>query len=116
MSERQLDALLRDVGRRLCDATREAGLAVEEGGSLESRVRAAAEVLTALGADVDVERSSDGFRLRGQACPLSDAVRIQPKTCRAIQELVAGLTGVVVHECCQREGMGPSRCCFEVKR
>jgi predicted ArsR family transcriptional regulator len=133
MTQRQLDAVFRDVGRRLSEATRNVspegseGAGEDAGGSrggsvstkqLEARVRNAAAALTALGGDIDVERSADGFRLRGHACPLLKAVQIQPKTCRAIEELVARLTGVEVRGCCERSGgeRGTAKCCFEVKR
>jgi predicted ArsR family transcriptional regulator len=107
----ELDAVFRDAGRRL---------ALEMGGDgtpskqLEARVRSAADVLTALGAEIDVEREPGGFLLRGHACPLSEAVRAQPKVCHAIQELVAGVTGATVHECCDRDGH--ARCRFEIRR
>jgi Predicted transcriptional regulator len=107
----ELDAVFRDAGRRL---------ALEMGGDatpskqLEARVRSAAGVLTALGAEIDVEREPGGFLLRGHACPLSEAVRAQPKVCHAIQELVAGVTGATVHECCDRDGH--ARCRFEIRR
>ena len=131
MTGRQLDALFRDVGRRLAAATmaEEAGDAWEpvEGqnaskvGSdqLETRVKAAAAVLTALGAEIDIARDERTYTLQGHACPLSQAVRIEPRMCHAIEELVAGLTGATVRECCANtpepsEGRGP-RCCFEIR-
>jgi len=131
MTGRQLDALFRDVGRRLAAATmveedddarqpapaRAGSTAAKD--RLENRVKAAAAVLTALGAEMEIERDEAGFRLQGYACPLSEAVRIQPRLCHAIEELVAGLTGAEVCECCAnkpnaQEGHGP-QCCFEVR-
>lgn len=108
----ELDAVFRDAGRRLADE-----MATTEGRApkqLEARVRAAAAILSALGAEIDVERASDGYLLRGFACPLSDAVRAQPKVCHAIEELVAGVTGAQVRECCDRAGH--AKCRFEVRR
>jgi predicted ArsR family transcriptional regulator len=101
-----VDEILRDAGRRLGPAdpaTRR---------SLEVRVRAAAEVLTALGAEIDVERTPVGFQLRGYACPLAAAVNAQPRACLVVEELVSALVGSPVRECCDRsEG---ARCRFEV--
>jgi len=76
-------------------------------------------VLTALGAEMDIEHGERSFTLQGYACPLSDAVRIQPRLCRAMEELVAGLTGAEVCERCantpeSRDGH-PPRCCFEIR-
>jgi predicted ArsR family transcriptional regulator len=115
LSDAELDALFRDVGRRLAAATTEKGRPTK---SLESRVNDAARLLTSLGAEIDVERTPDTFVLRGHACPLSDAVRAQPRVCHAVTQLVSETAGVTVKECCQRsaEPGGPVRCCFEVRR
>jgi predicted ArsR family transcriptional regulator len=114
MSPAELDALFRDVGKRLAAATGK-GKASK---SLEARVNDAARLLGALGAEMDVERTSDAFLLRGHACPLSDAVRAQPRVCHAVTQLVSETAGVSVKECCERssEPGGPVRCCFEVRR
>ncbi|CAN5479172.1 ArsR family transcriptional regulator [soil metagenome] len=101
-----LDDVLRDAGARLSLAER------DRGRSLEARVRSAAELLRALGAEIDVERTPDGFRLRGYACPLSAAVRVQPHACHTIEALVAGVVGATVRECCDRDG--GARCRFDV--
>jgi predicted ArsR family transcriptional regulator len=112
LNERELEALFRDVGRRLAEGVDGVGGSAPR--ELEARVKAAAAVLTALGAEIDVERTTSGYLLRGHACPLSDAVRVQPGVCRAIEELVAGVTGANVVECCDRSGS--SKCCFDVRR
>src|SRR5215203_4169025 len=77
-SPRELDALLRDVGRRL-------GPVKPKSGALETRVRAAAAVLSSLGAELDVERTPDGYLLRGFACPLAAVVRVEPHACHAVE-------------------------------
>lgn len=112
LPKRELDTVLRDVGRRLADQATEGDDAANK--QMESRVRAAAALLASLGAELDVERIAGGWKLRGYACPLSDAVRAQPKMCCAIEELVAGVTGGEVRECCEHDGT--NRCCFEIKR
>ncbi len=118
LSDAELDALFRDVGRRL-SADGEANAAKKRPAkSLESRVNDAARLLTALGGEIDVERTPDAFILRGHACPLADAVRAQPRICHAVTQLVSETAGVTVKECCVRsaEAAGPVKCCFEVKR
>lgn len=114
MTGKELERLFRDVGRRLAaDAT----TAQQPSKALEARVRAAAAVLTSLGAELEVERNSTGFLLRGHACPLSNAVRAEPRVCGAIEELVAGVTGAPVRECCERDpATGTTKCRFEVSR
>lgn len=112
LGDRELEELFRDVGRRLAAGVDVDGASTAR--ALDARVNTAASVLTALGAEIDVERTTDGYLLRGHACPLSDAVRVQPGVCRAIEELVAGVTGASVAECCERGGT--AKCCFEVRR
>ena len=105
MPREALEDLLRDVGRRI-------GPADPKTGSLDTRVRAAASLLSALGGELDVERTPTGYMLRGFACPLAAAVRTQPNACHAVEELVAAVVGMPVRECCDRsEG---SRCRIEV--
>ncbi len=106
----ELEALFRDVGRRI----RGEGSDADAGGELEARVAKAAAALAALGGEVAVERTPDTLTIRGFACPVSEAVRTQPKVCQAIEELVSGIVGAPVRECCSREGH--MRCCFSVSR
>jgi predicted ArsR family transcriptional regulator len=109
-SRRDLDALYRDAGRRL---------ATNQGASgargFETRVRRAAAILASLGAELDVTRDDGGFTLHGHACPVSDAVRADPSVCHAIRELVAGVTGDSVRECCIHDGTSP-KCRLEIRR
>lgn len=103
----KMDDMLRETGRRLA-ADPAAATA-----SLEARVRVAAAVLSSLGAELDVERTPEGLRIRGYACPLSAAVGAQPRTCQVIEELVGALVGVPVQECCDRRA--GARCGFLVR-
>jgi predicted ArsR family transcriptional regulator len=104
-SPEELDALLREVGRRI-------GPAIPDDRSLDVRVRAAADLLAGLGSEIDVERTANGYLLRGFACPLATAVRGEPSACHAVEELVAAVVGEEVRERCDRAA-GP-RCRFEV--
>lgn len=101
----ELEGLLREVGRRL-------GPSQPKGRSLDARVRAAAELISSLGSEIDVERTPDGYRLRGFACPLASAVQAEPRSCLAVEELVESVVGVPVRERCDRSA--GARCRFEV--
>ncbi len=118
LSDAELDDLFREVGRRLTGDGEATAGKKRPAKPLESRVNDAARVLIALGGEIDVERTPDAFILRGHACPLSDAVRAQPRICHAVTQLVSETAGVTVKECCvhSTEPGGPVRCCFEVKR
>jgi predicted ArsR family transcriptional regulator len=102
----ELDALMREVGQRL-------GPSEPNRGTLESRVRAAAALLTSLGSELDVERTPDGYLLRGFACPLAVAVRSESSACHAVEELVGTVVGAPVRERCDRS-VG-ARCRFEIR-
>jgi predicted ArsR family transcriptional regulator len=106
MTPDELEGVLREVGRRLA-----AGKGPSPG-NVRARAEVAATVLTELGGVVDVEETDGGLRLRGYSCPLADAVRAHPATCRAAESLVAELVGATVQERCDK-GARP-RCCFEV--
>jgi predicted ArsR family transcriptional regulator len=103
----ELEAVLAEVGRRLASAKRPAS------GSLRARAEAAATILTELGGVVDVVEGEQGrIELRGFSCPLSDAVRAHPATCRAAESLVSSVVGTPVRERCDK-GARP-QCCFEL--
>ena len=106
-SPEEMEALLREVGRRL-------GPETPKNGSFETRVRAAAALLSSLGSELDVERTPEGFLLRGHACPLAAVVRGQPNACHAVEELVGTVVGAPVRECCDRAD--GARCRFEILR
>jgi len=106
-SRDELDELLREVGRRL-------GPAEAKGGSLDARVRAAAALLSSLGSEIDVERTPDGYLLRGHACPLAAVTRDEPHVCHTVEEIVEAVVGVPVRECCDRTA--GARCRFEILR
>jgi predicted ArsR family transcriptional regulator len=101
----ELDEILRQAGRRI-------GPSAPEKGSLEVRVRAAAKLLSGLGSELDVERTTNGFVIRGYACPLASAVRGQPTACHAVEELVSAVVGEPAQERCDRTAS--PRCRFEV--
>jgi predicted ArsR family transcriptional regulator len=103
----ELDELLREVGRRL-------GPDKPKSGSLDTRVRAAAALLSSLGSELDVERTAEGFMLRGHACPLAAVVRGEPHACHAVEEMVQATVGVPVRERCDRSA--GARCRFEILR
>lgn len=105
-SAKATEALLRDVGRRLAADHERAT------GSPATRARQATALLTALGADVELERAAGAFVIRGYACPLSQAVREEPTVCAAVEELVGAVAGAPTRECCDRSER--PRCRFEI--
>ncbi|MEO6238662.1 MAG: ArsR family transcriptional regulator [Vicinamibacterales bacterium] len=106
---RQVDALLREAGRKLAGALSSG----RPSGTLRSRVTAASRLLNEqLGAVTHVEQNG-GYVIRGEGCPLSAVTGKHPAVCRAMESLVKELVGVAVHECCERAHR--PRCCFKIK-
>ena len=99
-----LRRLLRKVGRRMAPRS--------VSGSLDSRVRAAAALLTDLGGSANVERENGNYVIKGRGCPLSSAVASCPETCRAVEQLLAEVARARVTERCDRAG--PPNCQFVV--
>ncbi len=107
LSHRELETLMREVGRRL------SATAPKATGSLEARVHAGVKALGALGAVADVQSRGSAFTVTGYGCPLGKAVAVRPETCRAVEQVLAQATGARVREQCVRDD-GPPRCAFEV--
>jgi predicted ArsR family transcriptional regulator len=107
LPRKRVNELLRNVGRRLASGA--GGVAR---GTLEERVRAAAGILTALGAEVEVVVEDGAPTIRGYGCPLSATVAQRPETCRAVRTLVSEVADAPVRQCCD-QGERP-RCCFRV--
>ncbi|MDQ6886670.1 MAG: hypothetical protein M3068_05185 [Gemmatimonadota bacterium] len=99
---------MRSTGSRLSKGS---GAASAE---LGPRVQPAVALLNELGGLVEVEERTEALEIRGYGCPLGEAVRGHPSVCRAIQSLVAEITGARVREQCDRSGE-PS-CRFLVAR
>ena len=105
---RQVDALLRQTGRKLAGELRSG----RPSGTLRSRVVATSEMLNEqLGAVTHVEENGR-YIIRGEGCPLSALTGRHPAVCRAMESLVKEFVGASVHECCERAQR--PRCCFEI--
>jgi predicted ArsR family transcriptional regulator len=101
------EALMRAAGRRL------AGGRTMPSDDAHARLEAAVNVLNELGGLAELEGRDGAFVIRGHSCPLAAATPGHPEVCRMTEALLAELTGVPVHEHCDR-GERP-RCCFEVE-
>ena len=99
--------LLRAIGGRLAAGA-------PRDGDVKQRVQAAAAAFRGLGADVEIQRTSEGWRLRGHGCPLAAVSAETPEVCELGKALVEEITGASVTECCERgEGDNP-RCAFAI--
>ncbi len=99
--------LLRAAGRRMAAAF------LPGSGDAGERAAAAASALEKLGSRVRVTRQGAKFLLRGDACPLGEAVAADERTCAAMAAMLEEVTGLEVRECCEH-GDHP-RCGFELR-
>lgn len=107
----QLEAMLRQAGRKLAD---EVSRGKRPAGTLASRVAMACETMNEqLGATTRVE-ANGGYIIRGFGCPLAALTGKHPGVCLAMESFVAEVVGVRVRECCDRADR--PQCCFEVRR
>lgn len=104
-----LGGFLRAVGRRAGER------AAAEHPTLRGRADAAVALLADLGGLAQVEEEGDALLIRGFSCPLSAVVGAVSETCGLAEELVSGVVGVPVTECCDRSGPLP-RCAFRIGR
>lgn len=101
----EIEAALREVGRRL-------GRAHRADGDPRRRAEAAVAVLDQLGGLAELSEREGGFTLLGYSCPLAAAVPGNPEVCRLAEALLTEVVGAPVRECCDREQ--PPRCRFEI--
>jgi predicted ArsR family transcriptional regulator len=107
LPEAELTQVLRDVGRSWAT---EIGM---RGGDAATRAAAASALLNELGGVSEVEEHASGMTIRGYSCPLTVAVRENPRICVAIEALLSELIGTRVREQCDRSGER-ARCCFQI--
>jgi predicted ArsR family transcriptional regulator len=105
LSPEELDAALREVGRRVAAAH-------PSPGDRRARVQRAVELLGELGGLADVAPGDEGLVIAGRDCPLAAIVPGHPEACRLAEALLAEVIGGPVVERCER-GAVP-RCRFIV--
>jgi predicted ArsR family transcriptional regulator len=99
--------LLRATGRRMAAAF------LPGSGDAGERAAAAAAALEKLGSRVQVTKQGAKLLLRGDACPLGEAVAADERTCAAVAAMLEEVTGLAVSECCEH-GDHP-RCGFVLR-
>jgi DeoR family transcriptional regulator, suf operon transcriptional repressor len=106
---RQLETMLRRVGKKLAD---ELSQGRRPAGDLGARVAMLSDMMNEqLGAMTHVE-ANGGFVIRGVGCPLAAVTGKHPGVCLAMESFVMEIVGVPVHECCDRSER--PQCCFEI--
>ena len=109
MSPDDIQAIMRDVGRRLAAAQPRLASPAD----IAQRAAMASRLLDALGGVTSVEREGDTIRIQGCSCPLSVAVSRRAEVCTAVQQMLTEVIGTPVRERCDRGDR--ASCGFELK-
>jgi predicted ArsR family transcriptional regulator len=109
-SPAEVESLLHAAGRQLGTAV------ATPAGDLGTRVRLAADTLTALGGLSEVVEGEESFQIQGQRCPLGGLVSQHPQLCQLAQALVSQIVGRSVRETCVRAHGETPHCRFEVAK
>jgi predicted ArsR family transcriptional regulator len=102
-----LEETLRAVGQR-------AASRIKADGDVRERVDQAVGVLGELGGLAEVVEDDEGILIQGYSCPLSSVVSEHPKACVIAEELLSGIVGVPVKECCDKNSAAP-KCLFRIE-
>ena len=101
-----LEAVLRDVGRRLAGPP-------ATGDDPHRRLETAVAALNEMGGLTELEERDGRPMIVGYSCPLAAAVPGHPEVCRLAEALVQEMVGAPVLERCERGE--PPRCRFEIR-
>ncbi len=108
MSREELTFIMKKLGQKL------ANLEPRPAGNLRHRIDVAIKYYeAALGGLAEIEEEGGKMIIKGNGCPLAEAVKADASVCIAIASLLSELIGVPVIQRCDR-GDRPS-CRFEVK-
>ena len=103
-----LEDFLRKIGHEAGGQARADNL------DLQQRLEVAVKLLGDLGGLAELEHQDDAFLIRGYSCPLGAVVGGNPEACALAEELVAGVIGTEVTECCDRTDS--PRCRFRIQK
>ena len=109
LDERQLDAQLREVGRRLAAPHLPSLVHLPP----RERARRVLQILEDLGGLAELQELDGQLYVRGFGCPFSQVVTAHPKLCLVAQVMVSELLGCDVSEQCDRGDR--ARCCFLIR-
>lgn len=105
LASRELEDVLRDVGRALAGDQTPAG-------DLETRAGQALVALEAIGGSARLEKDGGKLLIKSGSCPLASAVSEHPEVCQLAEALLSEIVGAKVREHCNRENA--PRCRFEI--
>jgi predicted ArsR family transcriptional regulator len=102
----EMERVMRDLGRQMASGE------PPTAGDARERVRAAAALMAKLGSVAEAAESHGKITLRGDSCPIAEAVTADERSCGAMAGMLEALTGLPVSEKC-RHRPRPA-CRFEI--
>ncbi len=108
MSHGELRTIMKNLGRKLA-----INLKSHPGGNLQLRIDGAIKVFETLGGLCEIEEKEGKLIIKGNSCPLAEAVKANASICIAMESMFSDLLGVPVLQRCNPRGR-PS-CRFEAK-
>ncbi|MGZ3598198.1 MAG: helix-turn-helix transcriptional regulator [Syntrophales bacterium] len=108
MSQGELRTVMKKLGQKLA-----INLKPHPTGNLQHRIDGAIKVYETLGGLCEIEEKGGKLIIKGDGCPLAEAVKADASICIAIESLLSELIGVPVLQRCNPRDR-PS-CRFEVK-
>ena len=106
----ELQAAMRDVGRKVADARRPD----VKGKNRKDRIKAALRILRELGGAASFHAGNGRDFIRGNGWPFEAASSRHPEACLIAESLLTEMIGAAVKRRCQHEQNSP--CWFEVSR
>jgi predicted ArsR family transcriptional regulator len=100
----ELEATLSELARRLAEGHHASG-------PPEERLATAVSYLDEMGGMAEWRAEAAGYLISGRTCPLAGILPGNPKVCRLAELMLAEVTGLPVHEQCQK---AEARCQFSV--
>jgi predicted ArsR family transcriptional regulator len=108
LSERELRAGMREIGRRVAVEH----LPEMEGKNRDERIQAALGILKHLGGSATFHKTERKHLIRGNGCPLAAMTMHHPDACLIAEALLSQIIGVPVKQRCIHNGT--ASCCFEI--
>ena len=107
ISQEELTTIMKKLGQKL------ASLKPHPTGNLQHRINGAIKIYEALGGLCEIEEKEGKIFIKGDGCPLAEAVKADASICIAMESMFTELIGVPVQQRCNPRDR-PS-CRFEVK-
>ena len=107
MSQEELRITMKKLGQRL------ASLKPHPAGTLQHRIDVAKKVYETLGGLCEIEEKEGKLIIKGDGCPLAEAVKADASICIAIESMFTEIIGVPVLQRCNPRDR--PRCRFEAK-